>query len=72
MPQTPMSILSGTFCLPPLFVIEIEKAPVLFCYAQCNTGAIPFDLLSCFELIKKRFDEQHMFPSLPRDVETVL
>ena len=38
MPQTPMSILSGTFCLPP-FCDRNRKAPLLFCYAQCNNGA---------------------------------
>ena len=71
MPQTPMSILSGTYCKPP-FLIEIEKAPVLFCYAQCNTGAFPFKLFSCFALVKKALDEQQMLPSLPRNIEAVL
>ncbi|MCI7356358.1 MAG: hypothetical protein MSK40_01410, partial [Parabacteroides sp.] len=29
----------GYILLTSIFVIEIEKAPSLFCYAQCNNGA---------------------------------
>ena len=54
------------------FSSKIEKAPLLFCYAQCNNGALLYELFCCIKSIKKTFDEQRVLPSFSCNVETVL
>ena len=44
----------------------------MFCYAQCNNGALLYELFCCIKSIKKSFDEQCVLPSFPCNVEAVL
>ena len=44
----------------------------MFCYAQCNNGALLYELFCCIKSIKKTFDEQCVLPSFPCNVEAVL
>ena len=41
-------------------------------YAQCNNGALLYELFCCIKSIKKSFDEQCVLPSFPCNVEAVL
>ena len=47
-------------------------SPLLFCYAQCNNGALLYELFCCIKSIKKTFDEQRVLPSFSCNVEAVL
>ena len=44
----------------------------MFCYAQCNNGALLYELFCCIKSIKKTFDEQRVLPSFSCNVEAVL
>ena len=44
----------------------------MFCYAQCNNGALLYELFCCIKSIKKTFDEQCVLPSFPCNVKAVL
>ena len=41
-------------------------------YAQCNNGALLYELFCCIQSIKKTFDEQRVLPSFSCNVEAVL
>ncbi len=49
-----------------------NKPLLLFCYAQCNNGALLYELFCCIKSIKKTFDEQRVLPSFSCNVEAVL
>ena len=62
--------ISWVHCLDLQF--DKKKAPLLFCYAQCNNGALLYELFCCIKSIKKTFDEQRVLPSFSCNVEAVL
>lgn len=53
-------------------LLNAHHIGILFCYAQCNNGALLYELFCCIKSIKKTFDEQRVLPSFSCNVEAVL